>query len=844
MDDKIKETVSGILEDLTLELDITKDVEYLIRQISGEKLDEVAVGNEYDTYDGLLRNIFEIRNTFFENFSNRIIYNDGPLNHLGSEIEYDWYERLEENTDEYDLSNPELRQVVQEQRQVLYRNSDLIVADIPILTFTEDEIQFFGNLLDAVSSVSPAKVMDAFDFVEDITTTSATNLKAREKTYKFWEQVDNQFINLVNELNNSIELIESLKVEGEGGETVYRNIEVPSYIVKMGRIKLKRGIKPNHPVVVDILEAKYIKEEIDDALDREQVAEYRGDQIVGYSAGIGREDKDYISSLDDIRQKLDDVEDDSFISENIILDPLLSIILQQEEFPVMLNEEEIKQNIEKVISKQRKNIPKENLEFNIDSLEAAEKHMQENLRLYKPIIQNEYKFAIMDGPEISLEQVKFDDVAQPQFSIQVAKFDSGEFKITDMNFSNYSELVSYINDNTNEFFNLLVDKIYNVESWLKTGDDEKAFKVPQPKRTGGGTRGEFLGRITGEGVATIPYRRVEATEVPKNLSRLSDAIESFYYKVLKTQRVMFKDQPNFVKTERYRALQRKIDSDEVLEVAREIASGRSKPQFTKELFLDINSFVKQLNRANFSKYKSSLKDESTDFVTGVTSLFKPLGRRKQKQIQRNLSAKLGTILYGLWLDSQTDKTSKPPRFMYRNLDYWAKLSERIREEGEEEKLSLVNLARFFEDPDIKEYLQSDEIIGEPKITTDKKGEKTINVNTAKDKREINTIIYGDNGITSNLVRAETQLKPLAKAILDSVDLLRKINNQPIHYGQLDVTCYNDNAYTISHVNALYNVDIYATDIDTIVKSENTINELKNTLGLPKHVIYHVKGLYR
>lgn len=91
---------------------------------------------------------------------------------------------------------------------------------------------FFGNLLDAVSSVSPAKVMDAFDFVEDITTTSATNLKAREKTYKFWEQVDNQFINLVNELNNSIELIESLKVEGEGGETVYRNIEVPSYIVK------------------------------------------------------------------------------------------------------------------------------------------------------------------------------------------------------------------------------------------------------------------------------------------------------------------------------------------------------------------------------------------------------------------------------------------------------------------------------------------------------------------------------------------------------------------------------------------------------------------------------------
>ena len=844
MDEKIKQIVSGILEDLTLELDITKDIEYLIRQISGEKLDEVAVGNEYDTYDGLLRNIFEIRNTFFENFSNRIIYNNAPLNHLGSEIEYDWYERLEKNIDEYDLSNPELRQVVQEQRQVLYRNSDLIVADIPILTFTEDEIQFFGNLLDAVSSVSPAKVMDAFDFVEDITTTSATNLKAREKTYKFWEQVDNQFINLVNELNNSIELIESLKVEGEGGETVYRNIEVPSYIVKMGRIKLKRGIKPNHPVVVDILEAKYIKEEIDDALDREQVTEYRGDQIVGYSAGIGREDKDYISSLDDVRQKLDDVEDDSFISENIILDPLLSIIIQQEEFPVMLNEEEIKQNIEKVISKQRKNIPKENLEFNIDSLEAAEKHMQENLRLYKPIIQNEYKFAIMDGPEISLEQVKFDDVAQPQFTIQVAKFDSGEFKIKDMNFSNYSELVSYINDNTNEFFNLLVDKIYNVESWLKTGDDKKAFKVPQPKRTGGGTRGEFLGRITGEGVATIPYKRVEATEVPKNLSRLSDAIESFYYKVLKTQRVMFKDQPNFVKTERYRALQRKIDSDEVLEVAREIASGRSKPQFTKELFLDINSFVKQLNRANFSKYKSSLKDESTDFITGVTSLFKPLGRRKQKQIQRNLSAKLGTILYGLWLDSQTDKTSKPPRFMYRNLDYWAKLSERIREEGEEEKLSLVNLARFFEDPDIKEYLQSDEIIGEPKITTDKRGEKTINVNTAKDKREINTIIYGDNGITSNLVRAETQLKPLAKAILDSVDLLRKINNQPIHYGQLDVTCYNDNAYTISHVNALYNVDIYATDIDTIVKSENTINELKNTLGLPKHVIYHVKGLYR
>ena len=368
MDEQIKRRVNNILEDLIDDIDVTTHIERLIRQISGEKLDEVAVGNEYDTYDGLLTNIFEIRNTFFENFANNITYADNPLNRYANEIRYDWYTRLEENVEEYNLSRPELRQVVQREMQQLDNN--LLVEDIPIPTFNEDEVRFFTNLLDSVSSIQYSEKISFVDFVEDVTTSDATSLKTRKETYKYWEEVDNQFINLVNELNNTIELIEKLKIKNEEDEIIgYKEMVVPSYILKMGQVVLKKGILPNHPIVVDILEAKYLGEKIDDTLDREDVAEYDGDKIRGWTQGIGTPDKEYETALNEAREDLDELTEGSFILKDTVrLDPLLSIILQLEEFPIILNEEQIKQNAQKVIDKQLKDIPEENIEFNIDNL--------------------------------------------------------------------------------------------------------------------------------------------------------------------------------------------------------------------------------------------------------------------------------------------------------------------------------------------------------------------------------------------------------------------------------------------------------------------------------------------
>ena len=103
MDEDIKRTVSNILEDLVDGRDVRRGIEYLIRQIEGNQLDEVAIGNLYDTYDGLLREISDTRQLFFENFANRVTYNNKALTTYANQVEYDWYTRLGEDINEYDL---------------------------------------------------------------------------------------------------------------------------------------------------------------------------------------------------------------------------------------------------------------------------------------------------------------------------------------------------------------------------------------------------------------------------------------------------------------------------------------------------------------------------------------------------------------------------------------------------------------------------------------------------------------------------------------------------------------------------------------------------------------------
>ena len=87
--------------------------------------------------------------------------------------------------------------------------------------------------------------------------------------------------------------------------------------------------------------------------------------------------------------------------ENISIDPLLAIILQDEEFPTVLNAEQIETKVEQVINQLQSSIDAEDLEFLGQSFNKYKKIMNDNLKRYQPINRNTYSFAIMDGPEIS-----------------------------------------------------------------------------------------------------------------------------------------------------------------------------------------------------------------------------------------------------------------------------------------------------------------------------------------------------------------------------------------------------------------------------------------------------------
>ena len=752
----------------------------------------------------------QLRATFFQTLFGNISFGDAIQEDYMRRYDYnDIYNTLQsKDLDRFTLSDE--RQRIKIKRLLNKLDTQNYSSNIPIQTFTQDEVTLFTKIIDKVTVPKTQRAaVDFRDQLSRMTTTSATALKNRKNTYQFWTNVEKNFDALIKQLNDS-------GIEYEG--------DVPSYIVSMGPVTLREIVNPKSPIIVDVIRNKYIQEEIEEEIEYVGTGVFNESGIEGFTAEVGQKgDREYISALQSIKEGLDSIEGAMISGDEIILDPILAIILQDEELPVVLDSEQIKVNVERVMQGLRDNVDEEDLEFLQQTFDEYKNTMEKNLKMYEPIIRKLYKFAIMDGPEFSRAVLNeaFEDekgkTIRGTYDILTAEYSNGKYSVVSKKFTRYGDLVDYINTETNKFMKYLTTQ-FDVESW--TVGDKTVYTTPQPRRMKRETR------LTGGGTPIIPVRRAERRDVPKNLSKLVDAIQDYYIKPFSVD-INLDDLPNFTKSQEYKSVERLLSKDLVSLLAAEFASGRQRPQYTKDMFLQINAFLKLANQGQLEVYDGEIKTNSELFISSMTNLLQPVGRDNYEPVIKNITILIGAKLNSVWSDSIDSKKQKTPTFQNRPLTYWANKYDDLVDAGQDPSISFVNLARLFEDEVIREYLESDGA-----------------VSPRKESDDVVRIIYGTNGIVDNLMKAGETLSKMASVVLQSYDLIRKSQGLPIHVGYLDLHSSEDMEYIIDKIDSKYNLDIYGKDIDKIVKSSMTMKELVSTLGIPHEVVYHIRGMFR
>jgi len=838
MDKELMEVLNAIFSDINS----NKDIDIVDLEELEQLLNMEPNPDNYPKYKEDLVKIRISRENFFKDFNTKISYSDstldtdtptiptypenntkGVLNRLQSKLT---------DMPDFTLTNANEGGAVRNLITIL--NSGTYSPELPIPLFTEDEIKAFTNVIMQVTRKRSSLRPKVGELLSEVATTSATSITNRRRTYDHWRDMNTQFKLFIDALNS----VEFKPTDDEGKQQVK---EIPSYIVRMGQVTLKKTIHPHSPIVANVLRAKYIKRELEDIVESGSFKEYSKEgKPTGDSGYIDEANTEYISVLEQLKRDIADLSDSGenpFVrGSNIGIDPILSIVLQNEEFPLLLSEEQIQINVNNLVKILTGEIPEENLEFTIDTIEDYAKTIRDDLKNYQVIQRDVYHFAIMDGPEVSLKQVNFKDMENAAFKIDIAKWSGDKYEIEEEEFSSYTELIEYINDKTNILIKSLV-KLFDVDAWAKTLADEKedpTYSITFPERRLKDPR------AIGGGVVIPAYRRAEVKEVKENLQDLSESIKTYYYEGLTKQNVMFKDLPEFVKTPQYQALERELSGDITAKMSAVLSTGKATPRYDVELFSSLNGFILKLNRGDLGSYTKIIHGECENFINSILNLYRPLERDEIKSIKNNLSVVFGRLLHGLFEDSNEDY--EPDKFMGRTLQYWDNKFEDILERtGKSPTLSFVKLGRTLENPKIKEYI----LTGTTMSKTNKEGAATDNTST----KAIRNVVYeGPNSLMNNLVRARENLGALddqfKKALMTSYDLIRKGKKLPIHVGFLDSNSYSDNAYTIATMERIYGIDIYATDIDVIIKSQNTTKELVSYLGLPEEMVYHIRGLYR
>ena len=800
--------------------------------------DGVTAENEAPYIEAALENLKEQREIFIDFFTSRITITRGDVittldeSHIPKSYSYNALSGRYDNIDTADFDLPS--------RQIDRLKARAETLNTQYQVFTDEEERVFNEIINSVGIDVLDIDVDFTELVQKVTTKRATSLANRRATYTYWGRVNQIYGAFIDGLNDNPQLLYKLHESG------VRN--VPNYIIQSPPVSFKQAVNPKHIIIKQLLTARILGTKLSSKLESlelgTQYSKIDPDTNKPVVEGTLDSAYDKVTEIDELLEDISrgDISNnpDAFEPSEPI-DPLLAIILQHEELPVVLKREEIQEHVESIVADLEIQAG-EYLEHLADELEGVKEDLGRNLELYAPVDMDRYYFAIMDGEGINVNKFKLhaegNSFIVTMGEIQVISQEAEEAQISPANqqFTDYQEAVDFINENTTKLMKALANTIYQIPAWGRTfsepskrtakphetvTDEEErgiSYELPPLARPPSTSRSKYGGTLA------PTYSPTQEYEVPDNLNTITTLLNKYYYRALVGQNIIYDDLPNFVKKPAYAGLQRNISKDPVNKLIREIYSGTHRPTFNDESFKAISNFVDILNRG-ISRWSPDISNNFSEFTESIIRLFTVLPDNELRQLNKNLNIYLGAILFDVWNRTKGEEENEP-NYQGRSLSNWAS-DYATKGSGE---ISLINIARLFQDERFKQYIISDE---------------STDFTESQHKTFINKI-YGRSGIITNLIRASKKYKLTSynRAVLDSLDIIRKQNNLPVYKGQLNVDSYDDMVYTISKIKTYHGIDVFASDVNMIVKSDTTIKHLVSKMGLPDEIIYHIRGLFR
>lgn len=191
-------------------------------------------------------------------------------------------------------------------------------------------------------------------------------------------------------------------------------------------------------------------------------------------------------------------------------------------------------------------------------------------------------------------------------------------------------------------------------------------------------------------------------------------------------------------------------------------------------------------------------------------------RRKQiTGVNQNLVNYMGKLLYEILLSSQKigeDDIDFPIQYEGRPINEY---------KDAETDISQLKIFDVLEDEEFIAYANDNKL-----ATSLRKLKTTLRRNPLKISRTL------------------TDKDAMYKAYIEALDTVRSNRGEQIYKAYFDFNDVGDVEYVLDLIQTEDRIDLYARDIEGIIKSYDSFNTLSSYYGISDDVIYKVKGLFR
>ena len=436
-----------------------------------------------------------------------------------------------------------------------------------------------------------------------------------------------------------------------------------------------------------------------------------------------------------------------------------------------------------------------------------------------------YTFMILDDNKNSSILSKFKSDGQKyKFTLEyyqpVTQDNNIKLILKTVEKNSYGAYINAVNEMANELFDTIVE-VKNIlpEARFNRNVARKPFATkPGSARTASLVGGNYI-QEPGEFAETLQ----EKDDLTYGFfEQLVSIFNQYYFDIIDSRYLFEMDKPNFIQSDSYKkiaALSTKTGTSVRAGIRRAMVK-RANINITEDDFNTLNEFFEGLKR-----YSQLETQKAIEIFESVTPVFRKLylmdlpksdSRRKQiTSINENLTNYMGKLLFEILVASQRiseDEANISVSYKGKSLDQYR---------DSQSDITQLKIFDVLEDEEFIEYARDNGL-----ATQLRKLKRTLRRNPLKITRKL------------------SDKDAMYKAYIDALDTLKSNRGEKIYKAYLDFNDVGDVEYVLELIEKEDRIDLYAPDIEGIIKSYDSFNTLSSYYGISGDIIYKVKGLFR